>query len=149
MKIFISHSSKDKDSYCNEVANRLIEDIGKDKVIYDDYSFEAGEKNLNEINVNLGITDLFVIFISENSLNSNWVKHELSTSHSRFESKQLNRIYPIIISSTVKYDNPLIPEWLRDYNLKYIAQPAKAAKLITERARATPHKVHKLEIKHD
>ncbi len=142
MKIFISHSSKDKDSYCNEVANRLIEDIGKDKVIYDDYSFEAGEKNLNEINVNLGITDLFVIFISENSLNSNWVKHELSTSHSRFESKQLNRIYPIIISSTVKYDNPLIPEWLRDYNLKYIAQPAKAAKLITERARNDNWELH-------
>lgn len=29
MRIFISHSSKDKARYCNEVANKLIQKLGR------------------------------------------------------------------------------------------------------------------------
>ena len=34
MRIFISHSSKDKTCYCNDVVNRLVEKVGKDSIIY-------------------------------------------------------------------------------------------------------------------
>jgi hypothetical protein len=30
MRVFLSHSSKDKDRYCNAVAQKLIEKNGKD-----------------------------------------------------------------------------------------------------------------------
>lgn len=35
MKIFISHSSADKERYCNTVVNKLIERLGSDPVVYD------------------------------------------------------------------------------------------------------------------
>lgn len=44
MRIFLSHSSKDKERYCNMVAQRLIEKVGKDSIVYDAVTFETGEK---------------------------------------------------------------------------------------------------------
>lgn len=34
MRVFISHSSKDKDPYCNSVARILREKLGKDSIVY-------------------------------------------------------------------------------------------------------------------
>ena len=61
MRIFISHSSSDKDKYCNAVAQKLIEKVGKDSIVYDTVTFESGEKSIDEINRTLGITDLYVV----------------------------------------------------------------------------------------
>lgn len=41
IKAFLSHSSKDKNSYVRNVANWL----NKDNIVYDEYTFEEGEKN--------------------------------------------------------------------------------------------------------
>lgn len=135
MRIFISHSSKDKDTYCNSVARILSEKLGKDSIVYDEYTFEAGEKSIDEINRTLAFTDLYVILLSSTAVESDWVKYELREAHNKLADKKLNRIYPLIIDSTLKYSDKRIPEWLKDYNLKYIARPAKAAKLIIERAK--------------
>ena len=135
MRIFISHSSKDKDPYCNSVARILSEKLGKDSIVYDEYTFEAGEKSIDEINRTLAFTDLYVILLSSTAVDSDWVKYELKEAHKKLADKKLNRIYPLIIDSTLKYSDKRIPEWLKDYNLKYIARPAKAAKLIIERAK--------------
>lgn len=35
MRIFLSHSSKDKEHYCDKVANALIKQLGKDSIVYD------------------------------------------------------------------------------------------------------------------
>ena len=55
MKVFLSHSSKDKLAYCNQVAEKLIKQLGKEAVIYDEsvvvmvnnlfvyYSFQVAE----------------------------------------------------------------------------------------------------------
>lgn len=135
MKIFISHSSKDKICYCNEVVNKLIEKLGKDSIVYDELSFEAGEKSLDEINRTLAFTDLYVIFLSQAAVESDWVKYELGEAQKRLTERTLDRIYPIIIDPKIKYSDERIPTWLKDYNLKYIVRPAKAAKLIIERAK--------------
>lgn len=39
-KVFLSHSSKDKEHFVSKVANKL----NKKNVIYDEYSFEEGGK---------------------------------------------------------------------------------------------------------
>ena len=137
MRIFLSHSSADKTSYCNAVANYLIEKLGKNSIVYDAVTFEAGEKSLDEINRTLAISDLYVILLSSNAVESRWVKYELKEAHKKFNDRTLNRIYPLIIDSSLKFSDERIPEWLRDYNLKYIARPTKAAKLIIERAKDT------------
>ena len=46
MRIFISHSSRDKTRYCNEVVDKIIEKLGKDSVVYDALTFEAGKNQL-------------------------------------------------------------------------------------------------------
>ena len=135
MRIFISHSSKDKTRYCNEVVDKLIEKLGKDSVVYDALTFEAGEKSIDEINRTLAYSDLYVILLSGFAVDSNWVKHELGEAHRKLEEHTLDRVYPLIIDPELKYTDDRIPEWLKDYNLKYIARPAKAAKLIIERAK--------------
>ena len=135
MRIFISHSSKDKASYCNSVVTKLSEKLGKDSVVYDAITFEAGERSIDEINRTLALTDLYVILLSSSAVESDWVKYELKEAHKKLTDRKLNRVYPLIIDPTLKYSDPRIPEWLKDYNLKYIARPAKAAKLIIERAK--------------
>lgn len=135
MRIFISHSSNDKERYCDAVARILSEKLGKESIVYDALTFEAGEKSLDEINRTLAITDLYVILLSATAVESDWVKYELSEAHKKLADKKLNRIYPLIIDSTLKFTDKRIPEWLKEYNLKYIARPAKAAKLIIERAK--------------
>ena len=135
MRVFISHSSRDKVPYCNAVVRVLEETLGKDSIVYDAVTFEAGEKSIDEINRTLSISDLYVILLSQDAVESDWVKYELKEAHQKLSDRSLNRIYPLIIDSSLKYNDSRIPEWLKDYNLKYIARPAKAARLIIERAR--------------
>lgn len=68
-KIFLSHSSLNK-KYVRYIAHSL----GKDRCVYDEMCFESGMKNLDEILKFLIETDIFVWFISNNSLKSDWVK---------------------------------------------------------------------------
>lgn len=75
-KVFLSHSSSDKE-YVEYIADKF----GKDIAIYDNYSFEYGLKTFDEILKSLDVTDLFVIFISNAALESEWVKKELAISH--------------------------------------------------------------------
>jgi hypothetical protein len=71
--MFLSHSSKDKESYVHKVYAKL----GADRCVYDEQTFEAGMQSLEEILGNLQKVDLFVLFLSNNSLNSDWVHTEI------------------------------------------------------------------------
>ena len=142
MRIFISHSSKDKIHYCNAMVDKLIEKLGKDSIVYDALTFEAGEKSIDEINRTLAFADLFVILLSQTAVDSDWVKYELGEAQKKLTERTLDRIYPLIIDPTLKYSDSRIPAWLKNYNLKYIARPAKAAKLIIERAKDVKRSCH-------
>jgi hypothetical protein len=72
-KIFLSHSSNDKKSFVSSVATKF----GPDRCLYDEYTFRPGMKNLEEIYKAIDATDIFVLFISESSLESEWVKKEI------------------------------------------------------------------------
>ena len=56
-KIFLSHSSKDKD-YVSYIANQF----GRDHCVYDSYCFETGMKTIEEIYRELDHSSIFVIF---------------------------------------------------------------------------------------
>jgi len=130
-KVFLSHSSKDKESYVRIVADKLIKKIGPDAVIVDELTFEEGCKTLDEIKKCLGETDLFVVFLSNDSLESEWVKEEIFKAKKLWDDSHIKQICPVIIKEEIKYDDPRIPEWLREnYNLKYVSRPTKAASII-------------------
>lgn len=97
-KIFLSHSSNDKE-YVSYIANQF----GKDQCVYDELCFEAGMKNLDEIFKEMNKTSIFVFFISETSLESKWVKKELSIADERLnhDPQKLSQIFPIIIDPLI------------------------------------------------
>ncbi|MBM7454180.1 hypothetical protein HNR62_000004 [Oceanisphaera litoralis] len=132
IRAFLSHSSKDKDSYVRGVANWL----GKDNIIYDEFTFEEGERPLDEIIKGLDKSSLFVIFLSEHALSSPWVQKEIVEAKVRLDDESLNKVFPIIIDDRLTYEDSRIPNWLKDnYNLKPIKRAQVSAKRIHNKLR--------------
>lgn len=131
--IFLSHSSADKEKYVKIVANQLLKHLDEHTIYYDEYTFESGMKSMEEISKSLKETDLFVVFISRKALESEWVKKELMISKELLGKDIIKRIYPIVIEADLKWNDKEIPDWLKDYTLKYIPKPTKATQLIRKR----------------
>lgn len=131
--VFLSHSSADKKRYVKIVADNLQKKFNNYTINYDEYTFEAGMKSIEEIERGLEKSDLFVLFISNKALESNWVKTELNKAEKLFKNGKINRIYPIIIDSNIKHTDKRIPEFLKIYNLKYVSKPTKCVTLIQKR----------------
>ena len=124
---FLSHSSTDKE---------LVEDVaialGKHNCVYDKFSFDVGVETLEEIIKSLDETDIFVLFISESSLESKWVKREIRNAKKKLDSGIISKIFPLIIDDTIHYNDDRIPYWLkRSYNI----QPIKSISLIVKKIR--------------
>lgn len=129
---FLSHSSSDKERYVRIVAEKL----GQQQAVYDEYSFEAGLKPLEEIIRGLNESQIFVVFLSVKALESRWVNQEILLAHEKLTANELQRIFPIIIDPALTYLDTRIPQWMRDdYNLKYVARPIVAARRIRQRLR--------------
>lgn len=140
MKCFLSHSSKDKGRYVAVVAAKLAPNIE-----YDELTFEEGMGNLEEILAALGRSDIFVLFLSENSLESEWVRREITEAKMRLEAGELKRFFPIVIDRSISYRDERIPQWISEsYNLRPITKPTIAAKRIRERMIEASWKSHPL-----
>jgi tetratricopeptide (TPR) repeat protein len=139
IKCFLSHSSKDKERYIRVVKNN----IRKESTIYDEDTFEAGMSPSEEIIRGLDETSLFVIFISESALESKWVTDELSIAKEKVDAGKIDRIYPIIIDDNITFEDPRIPNWMKDgFNIQHIRQPKVAARKINSRLRELTWKNH-------
>lgn len=130
-KIFLSHSSFNKD-----YVRPIFEYFGKDRSVFDEMTFEFGMKTLEEIFAGIDSSDIFVLFISDESLNSKWVSEELfyATQKLHNDAHRLSQIYPIIIDNSVQYSDERIPHFLRTgfsaYNLHHINNYKIACKKI-------------------
>jgi tetratricopeptide (TPR) repeat protein len=139
IKCFLSHSSRDKERYVRMVKNH----IRKESTIYDEDTFEAGMSPIEEIIRGLDETSLFVIFLSESALDSNWVKNELSIAKEKVDAGIIDRIYPIIIDDKITFEDPRIPIWMKQgFNIQHIRQPKVAARKINSRLRELAWKNH-------
>ena len=120
-KVFLSHSSNDK-----EYVEYIAKQFGRDYCVYDSMCFEAGMKNVDEIFREMNNTSIFVIFLSDSALKSEWVQKELSIADERLnhDSKKLSQIFPIIIDPAISHADTRIPVFLRkgftSYNLRVI-----------------------------
>jgi len=132
MKVFLSHSSKDKDMFARKIADKL-----GSFVIYDEYTFEEGMRTFDEITNNLKEnTNLFVILLSDTALNSEWVQKELSIAYMEFTNNKIQRIYPIIIDEKIDHTDERIPLWLsQSYSIKPVLKVGKIISLLKRRLR--------------
>lgn len=115
-KAFLSHSSKDK-----EIVRKVAHQLGNKNCVLDEISFDPGRITLEQIFSELDSSDIFVLFISNDSLESEWVKKEIKRAKENMNSEILHRIIPIIIDEKILYSDERLPSWIaKPYNLKYI-----------------------------
>lgn len=113
-KAFLSHSSKDK-----SLVEKIATQLGRNNCHLDSLTFEAGEKTIDEIFKGLEDTDIFVLFISENSLESGWVKKEITKAKQLHDKKIIERIFPLIIDKKITHSDSRIPDWIKKpYNIR-------------------------------
>jgi hypothetical protein len=97
---FISHSSKDK-----EFAERLYADLQSNGVRcwYAPHHMEIGAPILNEIDKAIRVHDKLLLILSENSVGSRWVEHEvLSATTKEFQQERDKRtLFPIRLDDAV------------------------------------------------
>ncbi|ALS02057.1 hypothetical protein ATZ33_11875 [Enterococcus silesiacus] len=134
-RIFISHSSSDKAFYAEHLVKALNNSLGKDKIVFDAHTFEEGAKINLEISEWIEKTDLFVLLLSNKALESEWVQKEIMQSEFlELSNPDEERIFPIIIDPNINHEDNRIPEWLKQYNIRMITSPKKAARQIISRA---------------
>ena len=108
-KCFISYSHGDKE-FVNSLASNLRSN-GVDVTI-DDWELFAGDKIFLKIQEELiEKNDIILAVISQNSLNSAWVRDELNTTNIARIQKKL-RLIPLVI------DNSELPMWLQ--SIRYV-----------------------------
>lgn len=127
MKVFISHSSIDK-----PFAEEMIESIGRDSIIFDKYSFEPCENINDNIIQSINQSDVFVLLISNSSLNSTWVKEEVRLA-SELMIKQDLTFLPYCIDPEIKAKDTRLDEWVWVRLVKTYTHPKLAARAIQRR----------------
>lgn len=110
MKVFICHLSEDKERFVEEFAKKLL-DTGIDP-FYDDWCLNFGDSLINLFD-KIDESDVFIIVLSKNSINSNWVKEELDAGVIRKIEKG-TKLIPVIIDNL---NDITIPNSLR--HIKY------------------------------
>lgn len=96
-RVFISHSSKDKD-----FVRRLVDDLKKQPldVWFDENELQPGDSIVSGIGNGLKEADYVVAVISEASAKSNWVQQELNTALMQQLSGEGTVVLPIKIDAT-------------------------------------------------
>lgn len=125
-KAFLSHSSAQSD-FVRDVFNFL----GKSRSIFDECCFENGKKIMDDIVKGMSQADLFVLFISEESLNSEWVQKEIVLADEFKNKHSLNGILPILIDANIKPATDIrIPDWMKSYLMNPVRTANKAKDMI-------------------
>lgn len=99
--IFVSHNSKDK-AVVEQIALRLRDTFGEENVFYDSWSMQPGDGIIEKMNEGLNDCELFLFFVSKNSLASNMVKLEWQNALMKATAGQC-KIIP------VKLDDCIMP----------------------------------------
>jgi hypothetical protein len=95
-KVFLSHSWADKEKV-RPLAERLHTD-GID-VWFDEWEIRAGDSLVQKIDEGLQGCEVFLVAISEQSVNSRWVREEMSSAIVR-RIEERTRLIPIRVDST-------------------------------------------------
>lgn len=105
VRAFLSHSSKDK-----FFVAPVYKSLTAARVHYDEATFEKGESSAAEIYRAMVNSDVFVLFLSENSIASPWVQTELLLGQQHFSSGLIKKILVFLLDDL---DVERIPDWLR------------------------------------
>lgn len=121
-KAFLSHSSAQKD-----FVRKVYKLLGASRCVFDECCFDNGKKIIDEILRGLQNTDLFILFVSNESLDSDWVQQEIVLADMFMQKHGLKQILPILIDPKIKPGlDDRIPNWMKQYLMKPIQTPEMA-----------------------
>lgn len=123
IKVFLSHSSVQK-----PLVEAVASELGWDFAILDKFDFESGRKIIDEINNALGVTSVFVLFASKESLTSDWCRSELANIRDLVdEGKCVFCAFKVDDSIDVTKD---VKPWIRQYLTNYYDNPKILARVV-------------------
>lgn len=123
MKAYLAHSSEDK-QYVEIVAKRL----GRMRSEYAVKSFPPGFDFRNIIRKSLDKSNIFVLFASKKSLESTWVKFEISEAEWQTIHEKIAGSVVIIIDGQVKPKD--LPPWMQRCLAVTVLNPRSAVHII-------------------
>lgn len=91
-KVFISHSSKDK-----RFARTLKDDLNENSIEtwFDEDQLDLGDSLIEKLEKALEESTHFLIILSQNSINSDWVKFELNKAIKQADNSIMSKVIPI------------------------------------------------------
>lgn len=123
INVFLSHSGKDKDLFGAILDN--LESLNN----YCNFWYYQPIKILIQV-------DLFVVFISHNSLSSTFVQEEMSEAIRLSKLGKIKGICPISIDISISANSDSrIPEYIKKNICDATASPIRAAQIIEEKAK--------------
>lgn len=122
MKAFLSYSSKDR-----QIVDQVAQRLGAGSSIYDRETFEEGKRSAEQIFRGLANSDVFVLFLSRNSISSDWVKSEIATALENVFSGKLKAVLVFALDDT---SHQSLPKWLSSYTVERTDKPAQIARRI-------------------
>ena len=124
MKAFLSHSTADK-SFVLDVFNRL----GAAQAELDAVTFEKAILNVEAIQMALKASQIFVLFVSKNSVDSNFVSFESRAAMEALASGSLKKLLIVCIDDV---SLARIPDFLKQLNIvTHISSPGATFRRIT------------------
>jgi hypothetical protein len=130
MKVFISHSYKDK-TLARKVAD-VLEDMGFD--VWDaEREILPGDNLPEKLNQALKESQAMVVLLTPDSLKSKWVQYEIS--YALGERSYEGRLIPVLVGSPEKFSKENIPwifQHLKTVNLPERGKQKEGIKRIAE-----------------
>lgn len=127
IKIFLSHSWAQR-AFVDELATL----IGRDTCVVDRFEFESGREIIQEIDRSIESSNIFVMLISDEALESKWCKHELSHFRDTIVDEDKVLFIPFIIDGT-NPDDARIKKWVRKYLEGHYSNPLMLSRVIMRR----------------
>ena len=128
-KVFISHSSAQK-----AFVEKLVKLIGKDYVYVDEYNFEAGSNLTKEMETYISNTSIFILLLSDEALDSDWVKKEVLQAKMMVVDQEIRGFIPFIIDDRISHDDPRFQnkewKWILNHLLDNINSEHLVARVV-------------------
>jgi Flp pilus assembly protein TadD len=123
VKAFLSHSSADK-PFVLAVANQL----GRRRARFDAWEFEPGQRFMEAIRKSVAASDLFVLFASQSSLKSLWVKFEVNEAEELLRAEILKSALVLIIDQQTRHSD--LPAWMQRALVESAISPSAASRAV-------------------
>lgn len=120
---FLSHSSTDKE-FVRAVANEL----GRQFCLFDEQVFEDGEQFKDAIETMLDESAVFVLFVSEATLERIWVQFEITEAWYRKLENHISKSLVFLLSPSIKFE--ALPKWLSRAKISNVVSAKATAREI-------------------